>query len=99
MYNRRMLTLAGGEIEMQIQAMPRYYTSHDFCTAFEEKYSVHYQDFVRYYTAKGKDRAHAIQIVHSQLMHTVNNRFRHLTRKLRTIPNPKGGDMSAWERY
>jgi hypothetical protein len=44
------------------------------------------------------DRPHAIQIVHSQLMHTVNDRFARLTQKVRTIPNPKGGDMSEWRR-
>jgi hypothetical protein len=41
---------------------------------------------------------HAIQIVNSQLMHTVNDRFHHLARKIRTIVNPKGGDMSEWTK-
>jgi len=98
MYNRRMLNLAADEIETQIRAMARNYTSLDYCAGFERTYSAHYEDFVRYYMRRGKDRAHAIQIVHSQLMHTVNDRFHQLTRKVQTIPNPKGGDMSAWER-
>jgi hypothetical protein len=99
MYNRRMLNLAANEIETQIRAMQPNFTSLDYYRGFEQNYSAHYEDFVRHYLGRGKDRPHAIQIVHSQLMHTVNDRFHQLTRKVQTIPNPKGGDMSAWERY
>jgi hypothetical protein len=28
----------------------------------------------------------------------VNDRFHHLVRKVRTVANPKGGDMSEWTR-
>jgi hypothetical protein len=31
-------------------------------------------------------------------MHTVNDRFHDLTPKVRTIRNPKGGEMSEWTR-
>lgn len=98
MYNQQMLDLAAAEIETQIRAMPRNYTSLDFCTEFKKNYPQRYDEFVRLFTAKGHDEPHAIQLAHSQLMHTVNDRFQHLTRKVQTIPNPKGGDMSAWER-
>jgi hypothetical protein len=98
MYNQRMLDLAADEIRNQITAMSRDYTSLDFCTAFKRTYSAYYEEFIRFYTARGHSRPHAIQVVHSQLMHTVNSRFYHLTRKVRTIPNPKGGEMSAWVR-
>ena len=98
MYNQRMLNVAAQEIEAQIHAMFRNYTSLEFCAGFERNHLAHYEDFVGFYMARGKDRPHAIQIVHSQLMHTVNDRFHQLTRKVQTIPNPKGGNMSAWER-
>jgi len=88
MYNQQILDLARGEIEQQIQSMPAQFTSFDFYTAFAANHS-------RIYTQR-HDRPHAIQILHSQLMHTVNDRFSHLVRKTHTIANPKGGDMSAW---
>jgi hypothetical protein len=98
MYNRRFLELAEAEIEAQIQEMPAKYTSDTFCEAFADHFPETWERFVALYTARSHDRPHAIQIVHSQLMHTVNSRFTHLTRKVRTVPNPKGGDMSEWVR-
>lgn len=98
MYNRRFLELAGTEIEAQIQAMPVTYTSDTFCAGFAERFPEKREGFVALYTARSHDRPHAIQIVHSQLMHTVNSRFTHLTQKVRTVANPKGGDMSEWVR-
>ena len=98
MYNRRFLELGEAEIEAQIRRMPRHYVSLDFCTAFETNYPQLREDFIRIYTNRNHDLPHAIQIVHSQLMHTVNDRFRHLTYKVGTIPNPKGGEMSEWVR-
>jgi hypothetical protein len=98
MYNQQMLDLAGDDIENQIAAMPLNYTSLDFCDAFAANYPTQYEEFIRLFTARGHDRPHAIQLAHTQLMHTVNDRFQHLTRKVQTISNPKGGDMSAWVR-
>jgi hypothetical protein len=80
--------------------MPEHYVSLDFCNSFETNYPHLLEDFIRIYTDRRHDRPHAIQIVHSQLMHTVNDRFHHLTRKVRTIPNPKKGYYrlsSNWE--
>jgi hypothetical protein len=98
MYNRQFLLLAQNEIEAQILAMPRDYTSFDYYTNFASNHGARYEEFVRIYTARNHDRPHAIQIVNSQLMLTVNNCFHHLTHKVRTVANPKGGDMSAWVR-
>jgi hypothetical protein len=98
MYNRQFLQLGKNEIEEQILAMPRTYTSFDYYTAFERNHGQQYQQFIRIYMARNHDEPHAIQIVNSQLMHTVNDRFHHLTRKVSTVPNPKGGDMSEWVR-
>jgi hypothetical protein len=98
MYNRQFLELGHDEIEAQILAMPRNYVSEDFCTAFEENNPQLNESFIQIYTARLHSRPRATQIAHSQLMHTVNDRFRHLTQKVRTVPNPKGGDMSEWIR-
>lgn len=100
MYNRQFLELAQDEIEAQIRQMPENYTSLDFYTGFERNYAQLYEDFIRIYTDRNNtlDRPHAVQIVHTQLMHTVNDRFHHLTRKVRTVRNPKGGEMSEWTR-
>jgi hypothetical protein len=98
MYNRKFLEDGHDEIEAQILAMPGNYVSLDFCTGFEENHPQLRENFIRFYMSRGHSRPHAIQIVHSQLMHTVNDRFHHLTRKIRTVPNPRGGDMSEWVR-
>jgi len=98
MYNRQFLELGHAEIEGQIRTMPENYTSFDFYSGFERNYPLLYEDFICIYTDRHHDRPHAMQIVHAQLMHTVNDRFHHLTRKVRTVPNPKGGDMSQWVR-
>ena len=98
MYNKRFLDLAAVEIEAQVLLMPRSYTSFDYYTNFERNYRGLYEQFVRIYTDRQHDRAHAIKIVHSQLMHTINHCFQHFTRKVRTVHNPKGGDMSEWAR-
>ena len=99
MYNRQFLEMGHDEIEAQIRRMPERYLSSEFCDDFEANYPQLIEDFVRIYTARRHDRPHAVQIVHSQLMNTVNDRFHRLTRKLRTVPNPKGGDMSEWVRF
>jgi hypothetical protein len=98
MHNRRFLELAAEEMRTQILAMPKRFTSLDYYTAFAKSYPKQYEGFVRIYTDRGRDRPHAIQTVHSQLMHTINSCFHHLARKVRTIQNPKGGDMSDWVR-
>jgi hypothetical protein len=100
MKNRQFLELAQDEIEAQIRQMPETYTSRDFYKGFEANYPQLYEDFIHIYMDRNGtlDRPHAVQIVHTQLMHTVNDRFHHLTRKARTIRNPKGGKMSEWAR-
>ena len=98
MYNRRFLDLADAEIAAQIRSMPPSFTSERFCQGFAERFPEKWERFVSLYTARSHDRPHAIQIVHAQLMHTVQSRFAHLTRKTRTVPNRKGGDMSEWVR-
>jgi hypothetical protein len=100
MYNLQFLNIGRDEIEAQILEMPATYTSLDFCTRFQRNYPDLYEQFLCMYTRRNPsvDRRHAIQIVHTQLMHTVNDRFHHLTRKERTIANPKGGQMSQWTR-
>ena len=102
MYNRRMLERAHKEIEAQIRRMPRVKncTSLDFYTGFQENHSTLYEEFIRMYMDRDStvDRPHAEQVVHAQLMHTVNHCFHHLIRKVRTIPNPKGGNQSEWIR-
>lgn len=99
MYNRKMLQIGGTQIEAQIRLMPSNYFSVDFITAFERNHSQQYDSFVQLYRVGDCDLPHAKQTVNSQLMHTVNDRFSHLTRKVRTVPNPKGGNMSEWVRY
>lgn len=98
MYNEQFLIIASTEIEAQIRAMPAHFTSDEFYEHFAQNHSAKYEELVRLYTTRNHDRPHAIQIVNSQLMHTVNDRFHHLARKVRTIANPKGGDMSEWTR-
>jgi hypothetical protein len=102
MYNAQFLQLGHVEIERQILAMParpHNYTSEDYLAGFCKNNPLLYANFIRIYTNRHHNRPHAMQIVHSQLMHTVNNCFPHLTRKVRTIPNlKKGGDMSLWVR-
>jgi hypothetical protein len=92
MYNRQFLALGHNEIETQIVNMPEHYVSLDFCNGFETSYPQLREDFIRIYTDRGHDLPHAI-------MHTVNDRFHHLTRKIRTVRNPKGGEMSEWVRF
>jgi len=98
MYNGQFLELGGEKIEQQILAMPESFNSMDFYSQFEQNYPKLYDQFILMYMSKGHDRPHAVQIVHTQLMHTVNDRYHHLARKVRTIPNPKGGQMSEWSR-
>jgi hypothetical protein len=98
MYSRRILAEMHDEIEEQIQAMPDNYTSLEFYTSLERNHPHKYGTLIRSYMGRGHDRAHARQILHAQLMHTVNDRFSHLTRKVATIGNPKGGGMSQWVR-
>jgi hypothetical protein len=98
MYNEQFLTIASTEIEAQIRTMPAHFTSNEFYERFARNYSAKYEELILLYMARNHDRPHAIQIVNSQLMHTVNDRFHHLARKVRTIANPKGGDMSEWTR-
>jgi hypothetical protein len=96
MYSNRILEVASTEIEEQLQSMPRRFRSDDFYSAFKSNYPRQYETIIRMYVARGHDRPHAIQIAHSQLMHTVNNQFDHLVRKISDCPNPKGGRMSLW---
>ena len=100
MYNRQFLELAQDEIEAQIRQMPDNFTSSDFYTGFKRNYPQLYEDFIRIYMGRNStlDRPHAAQVVHTQLMHTVNDRFHHLTHKVRTVRNPKRGEMSEWTR-
>jgi hypothetical protein len=95
-YNRRILAEMQDEIAEQIQAMPNNYTSLDFYTALRINHPHKYEAFILSYMRRGHDRPHAIQIFHSQLMHTVSHSFSRLTRKVATIGNPKGGEMSQW---
>ncbi len=98
MYNQQFLVIAKDEIEAQILAMPVNFTSVDYYSAFEINYPQKYEYMIRVYTERHRDEPHARQIVNSQLMHTVNDRFHHLVHKVETIDNPKGGDMSRWSR-
>lgn len=98
MYNEQFLVIASNEIEAQIRAMPDRFDSRNFYDQFAANYRAKYDELIRLYTARGHDEPHAIQIVNSQLMHTVNDRFHHLARKVRTVANPKGGDMSEWTK-
>jgi hypothetical protein len=98
MYNRKMMEYRD-QIEAVILAMRPTYDSPDYYTAFERDNRQIYNGFVSGYEGRGHTRPHAVQIVNSQLMHTVNHCFPELTHKVSTIPNPKGGDMSEWIRY
>lgn len=98
MYNQQFLAIARAEIEAQIRAMPNHFDSREFYESFAQNHSARYEELVRLYTTRNHDRPHAIQIVNSQLMHTVNDQFHHLVRKVRTVANPKGGDMSEWSK-
>jgi len=99
MYNRQFMEDAAEEMRDTILAMRPNYVSTDYYTAFERGNPHVYDGWIRIYTRRGHLRPHAIQIVNSQLMHTVNHCFSELTRKTSTVPNPKGGDMSRWIRY
>jgi|SRR2546423_13641294 hypothetical protein len=96
-FNRKFLAMASIQIDQQIRSMPQTFTSFDFYKAFEQNHSRQYEAFIRMYMPRHL-RPYAVKIVHSQLMHTINNCFRHLVRKTHTIRNPKGGDMSEWQR-
>lgn len=98
MYNQEFLNRGHDEIEATIRSMARTYRSVDFYTSFQQTYPELWESFIRIYTRRLHSRPHAIKLVHSQLMHTVNDKFFHLTRKVTTIANPKGGDMSEWVR-
>jgi hypothetical protein len=98
MYSKRVLDYMRDEIEQQIQAMPNTFSSADFYVALQNNYPVKYEDLVSSYIDPVTDHRHAIQKMHAQLMHTVNACFSQLTRKVATVANPKGGDMSQWER-
>ena len=100
MYNQQFFNFGREQIETQIREMPSTFTSTEFLSRFEASFPAIYEDFIRIYMSwdDALDRPHAIQIVHSQLMHTVNDRFHSLARKVQTIRNPKGGDMSEWTR-
>jgi hypothetical protein len=98
MYNRYMMEHAA-EIRAEILAMPPNYVSPDYLTAFPQRNPDVYDDWIRMYMSRNHSRPHAIQIVNSQLMHTVNHCFSELTRKTSTEKNPKGGNMSRWIRY
>jgi hypothetical protein len=97
-YSKRVLDELGTEMERQIRAMPREYTSTDFYTALERNHAQKYENLVRSYMSHVVDRPHAIQKMHTQLMQTVNTCFSQLTRKMATISNPRGGNMSRWVR-
>ena len=98
MYSKRVLKEMHDEIEHQIWAMPNNYTSLDFYSALARNHPQKYEALIHSYMKRGHDRPHAIQILNAQLMHTVNDCFSQLTRKVATIDNPKGGDMSQWVR-
>ena len=98
MYNKRILEVAHTAIEEQLQGMPMRFDSNRFYLAFALHHAREYEAIVETYVTRGHDRAHAVQITHSQLMHTVNNKFDHLARKTADCPNPKGGRMSLWVR-
>ena len=98
MYNRLILAELHSEIEEQIRAMPNQFTSEEFYTSLARNNPRKYERLIARYVRRGHDRAHATQVLHAQLMHTVRDRFSHLTRKVATIDNPKGGDMSQWVR-
>jgi hypothetical protein len=98
MYNEQFLAIASSEIEAQIRSMPNRFDSREFYDQFPANYRAKYEELVRLYTARGHDEPHASQIVNSQLMQTVNDRFHHLARKVKTVANPKGGDMREWAK-
>ena len=98
MYNKRILEIAGTEIEGLLQSMPTRFGSDSFYLPFAYHHPRKYETIVQSYVTRGHDRAHAIQIAHSQLMHTVNDKFDHLVKKIADCPNPKGGRMSRWVR-
>jgi hypothetical protein len=97
-YSRRIHAEMQDEIVEQIQAMANNYTSLEFYTALEINHPQRCEALILSYMQRGHDRPHATQIFHSQLMHTVSHSFSQLTRKVATIGNPKGGDMSQWVR-
>jgi hypothetical protein len=96
MYSRKILGIASNQIESSLRSMPHKFTSHEFIEAFSAAHSHEYETMIRGYMNKKTDRAHAMQSAHAMLMHTVNDRFSHLASKIKTIPNPKGGEMSSW---
>jgi hypothetical protein len=97
-YSQRILAEMHDEIVESIQAMPNHYTSLEFYSSLARNHPRKREILIDSYMEKGHDRPHAIQIFHQQLMHTVSDRFSHLTRKVATIGNPKGGEMSRWVR-
>jgi hypothetical protein len=102
MYNSHFLQTGRDEIERQILAMPlppHNYGSDDYLRGFCASNPQLYRDWIGGYLTRHHTLPHAKQIVHSQLMHTVSTCFPHLTRKVQTIPNLKGGDTSLWERF
>jgi hypothetical protein len=98
MYNAHFLRTGHDEIERQILAMPHNYESPDYLSGFSASHARIYRDWIDGYLARHHTLPHAIQIVNSQLMHTVSHCFPRLTHKVSTIKNPKGGDMSWWVR-
>lgn len=98
MWNKRMMEYEH-ELRAVLLAMHPNFVSPDYYAAFERYNRQAYGEFVHTYMQRGHDRPHAVQIVNSQLMHTVNHCFPKLTRKVSNVPNPKGGNMSCWIRY
>ncbi len=98
MYSQNILAVAATQIELQLRSMPRSFTSERFLQSFAANYPRQYEAIIRLYLPRAADRPHALQTAHAMLMHTVNDRFHRLAAKTATIPNPKGGQMSRWQR-
>lgn len=104
-YSKAVMCVAGSLIPQTIQSLPSKFTSNEFIELFAKRHGLEYEVIVRYYLAEQPssrspiDRLrHAKQIAHVQIMLTVCNRFHHLVAKKGNVPNPNGGDQSAWEK-
>jgi hypothetical protein len=96
-YNKFLFTSAEAEIRDQILLMNREFTSLEFIEGFSNHARPEYEALIRRYLPR-YDRAHAMQIAHREITHTLRNKFGDLAEKVGDCRNPKGGSMSRWRR-
>ena len=97
-WNKEVFRVLGPHFPNQLSQLPQSFASSRFIDRIARHAPVQYNHIVGIYVARGNDRAHAEQIAHREITHTLRNKFSHLVEKVGDCPNPKGGIMSLWNR-